>query len=91
MDIYDIRNSINSLLQGDGRQIGVINMRDILSNERIETSGRKIVLISSFLKNGLTDGKIGFEYMGIPAGIFLVLSGIVAIIAGLRSSREDAE
>ena len=47
MDIYDIRNSINSLLQGDGRQIGVINMRDILSNERIETSGRKTVLISS--------------------------------------------
>lgn len=47
--------------------------------------------ISYFLKNGLTDGKLGFEYIGIPAGIFLVLSGIVAIIAGLRSSREDAE
>ena len=51
----------------------------------------EIGAISYFLKNGLTDGKIGFEYIGIPAGIFLVLSGIVAIIAGLRSSMEDTE
>jgi hypothetical protein len=27
----------------------------------------EIGAISYFLKNGLTDGKIGFEYMGIPA------------------------
>lgn len=51
----------------------------------------EIGTISNLLKNGLTDGKLGFEYIGIPAGIFLVLSGIVAIIVGLRISREDAE
>lgn len=47
--------------------------------------------ISLFLKDGLIDGRLNWEYIGFPSGIFVLLAGIASVIKGLRSSKEDAE
>lgn len=47
--------------------------------------------VSILIKDGLDNGRLNWEYIGFPGGIFIILAGIVSVITGLKSSKEDAE